>query len=266
MTGPKTMRELLEQIDDGGAADPVRRAQRAMRVPLPKRFYSSASAGPSGSGHGVFLDGKPVRTPSRQLLELPTAAAASLVVEEFAQQQSEIDPATMPVTRLANTVIDGIMPDPQPVLEDIVRFAASDLICYRAGTPAALAGRQARAWDPLIDWLRDTHGANFVLAEGVVHVTQPRETMAVFSSLLQRHAAPFRIGALHLMTALTGSAIIALAQAERRIDAEAAWNAALIDEDWNIEHWGEDIEAATRRKQRQTDFLAATRLLAELPV
>ena len=131
-----------------------------------------------------------MRTPARKLLELPTQAAAQVIAGEFEAQKDEINPATMPATKLANTVIDGIMPDPQPILEDLVRFAASDLLCYRAKAPRELVEMQAQHWDRVIDWYRDAHGANFILAEGVIHVAQPREAMAVFASLANRHHRP----------------------------------------------------------------------------
>lgn len=263
MTERRSMRDILAEID-GEEANPMRKAQQAMRPPLPKRFYEHVTVAPHEGGFGVLLDGRPVRTPARNLLALPTSAAAEIIAAEFEAQEAEIDPSRMPATRLANTVVDGIAPDPQPVLEDVVRFAASDLVCYRAGSPRELAARQAQEWDPLIDWLRDAHGANFILAEGVVHVAQPREALAVFQSVMQRHGEPFAIGCIHTFASLTGSAIIALALAEGRLAASEAWRLALIDEDWNLQHWGEDEEAATRRSHRLADFTAASRLFDAL--
>lgn len=258
------MRDLLNEAAAGGK-DPVSVSQQAMKPPLPKRFYKHATTAPRQSGHGVFLDGRPVRTPGRQLLELPTEAAASLVAQEFAAQGEFIDPAGMPITRLANTTIDGIVADMQPVLEDISRFAASDLLCYRAASPRELVERQGELWDPVIDWLRDDLGANFVLAEGVVHVAQPREAMAVFAARLRAHAEPFRLACLHTVTTLTGSALLALAVAEKRIDPLQAFEAGNLDEDWNIGLWGEDAEAAQRRADRWRQMDAVCALLDCLP-
>jgi chaperone required for assembly of F1-ATPase len=265
MTERRSMRDILAEID-GEEANPMRKAQQAMRPPLPKRFYEQVTVAPHDDGFAVLLDGRPVRTPARNLLALPTSAAAKVIATEFEAQETEIDPSRMPATRLANTVVDGIAPDPQPVLEDVVRFAASDLVCYRAGSPRELAARQAAHWDPLIDWLRDSFGANFILAEGVMHVAQPREALAVFQSVLQRHGEPFAIGAIHTFASLTGSAILALAIAEGRLPPEDAWRLAMIDEDWNIAHWGEDAEAASRRSHRLTEFEAAAKLLASLKI
>jgi chaperone required for assembly of F1-ATPase len=256
------MRDILEELGEGN--DPYRQVQKAMRMPLPKRFYRQVAAGPSEHGFAVLLDGKPVRTPARNLLELPTEAAALIVASEFGTQESEINPALMPATRLANTVIDGIAPDPQPILEDIVRFAGSDLICYRASAPRELVERQAMHWDKVMDWYRDAHGANFILAEGVMHVAQPREAMAVFNAIANRHADPFRLGCIHMFATLTGSAMLALAIAEGFISVDEAWQAANVDEDWNVAQWGEDAEARQRREARHCEMLAAGRLLAAL--
>lgn len=251
------MRDILEELGEGN--DPVRQVQKAMRKALPKRFYKQVGTGTSQNGFSVLLDGKPVQTPARNLLLLPNAAAARLVADEFDAQASEINPATMPLTRLANTVIDAIASDPQAVLEDIIRFAASDLLCYRAASPRELADLQAQAWDPVIDWMRERHGASFVLAQGVMHVAQPREALAVFGSLLRLHDEPFRLGCLHNFTSLSGSGLLAIAIARSHFSVEAAWNAATIDEQWNTRHWGEDGEAAIRSAARRIEFDAAGR-------
>jgi len=256
------MRDILEELGEGN--DPVRQVQKGMRTPLPRRFYKSVGVEPSQNGFAVLLDGKNVRTPARKLLELPTQAAAQVVADEFDAQADEINPATMPATKLANTVIDGIMPDPQPILEDLVRFAASDLLCYRAQSPRELVELQAAQWDRVIDWYRDAHGANFILAEGVMHVAQPREAMAVFASLASRHGNPFKLGCLHMFATLTGSAMLALAIAEGFLSVEEAFAASNVDEDWNTQHWGEDPEAAQRQANRWREMEAAGRLFNAL--
>ncbi len=254
------MRDILEDLGEGN--DPYRQVQKAMRTPLPKRFYKEVTVAPSGEGWTVLLDGKPVRTPARRPLELPTQAAARIVADEFDAQPDEINPALMPATRLANTVVDGIAPDPQPIIEDVIRFAASDLLCYRAQSPRELVDRQSALWDKVIDWYRDAHGANFILAEGVMHVAQPREAMAIFSAIANRHADPFSAGCIHTFATLTGSAMLALAIAEGFLTVEEAWEAANVDEDWNVAHWGEDAEAVQRREARWRDMEAAGRLFA----
>ncbi len=246
--------------------NPMKRAQKQMRIPLPKRFYKSASARlDADSGHyAVELDGKPVRTPGRGLLALPTEAAARLVVAEFDAQIDEIDPFTMPVLRISNTAIDGVATDTQAVLEDILRYSSTDLVCYRAGGPDRLVERQNEAWDPIIDWARMQLGARFVLAEGIMHVDQPREAIAAIGIHLKMRDEPFRLSALHVLTSLTGSALIALAIDAGRMTPEEGWIAAHVDEDWNISQWGEDAEAAQMRAARKRDLLAAAALIDAL--
>ena len=241
--------------------DPVRRAQIQSKLQLPKRFYKEAAVAEHEGKFGVELDGRVVKTPARKSLLLPTRAAAQLVADEFAAQEKEIDPASMPTTRIANTAIDGIVADPQAVLEDVLRFASSDMLCYRAGSPERLAARQTELWDPVIDWAASELGARFLLAEGVMHVGQPREALAAFSAHLGQFRDPFAIAALHTITTLSGSAILALAVAKGEITGAHAWKLAHVDEDWTIEHWGEDAEAAERRSKRERELMAAVRLL-----
>ncbi|MER8461972.1 ATP12 family chaperone protein [Mesorhizobium sp. M1409] len=261
------MRDILNDLEAGkylSDPDPVRRAQIQMKTHLPKRFYKTVSVAPVENGFAVHLDGKPVRTPGKALLVLPTEAAAALVADEFAAQGETIDPVTMPVMRLVNTAIDGVASDPQAVLEDILRFASSDLLCYRADVPQGLVERQNEHWDPVLDWARGTLGARFNLAEGIIHVEQPRETIAVLGSHLAQRAEPLRLAAIHVMTSLTGSALLALAVDFGALDAEGAWAAGHVDEDWQIEHWGQDAEAVARRSARKRDMMAAAGLLEAL--
>jgi chaperone required for assembly of F1-ATPase len=261
------MRDLLEDLEAGrllSDPDPVRRAQLQMQRPLPKRFWKDALVVGQGSGFGVALDGKPVRTPAGALLVLPAERAAALVAGEFTAQGDTVDAMSMPVYRLANTAIDGVASDPQAVADDILRYATSDLVCYRAGSPQALAEREAQAWDPVVHWARSRLGARFVLAEGIMHVEQPQETIAAVGAHLAQRAEPFRLAALHVMTGLMGSALLALAVDFGEIDAETAWNAAHVDEDFQSEQWGLDAEAAARRALRRRDMMAAAALLEAL--
>ncbi len=261
------MRDLLNDLEAGKLVsdpDPMRRAQNQMRQALPKRFYKEAEAVETPEGFAVQLDGRPVRTPGRALLALPSAAAAALVAAEFAAQDETIDPVTMPVLRIVNTAIDGVAPDMQAVLEDVMRFSASDLLCYRADAPEALVARQAEAWDPVLDWARSALGARFFLAEGVMHVEQPRESVAAVGLWLRQRQEPFRLSAIHVMTTLTGSALLALAVEAEALTPEEAWTAAHVDEDWNTEQWGEDAEAAARRVVRRKEFDAAVALVRSL--
>nr|WP_295465373.1 ATP12 family protein [Mesorhizobium sp.] len=261
------MRDILEDLEAGlylSDPDPIRRAQIQSKMPLPKRFYNEVSVGERDGGYAILLDGKPVRTPGRSLLILPTEGAARLVADEFAAQESHIDPVTMPVTRIANSTVDGVARDPQPVAEDIVNYAGTDLLLYRAGSPQPLVERQAAAWDPVLDWAHRQIGSRFILAEGVMHVAQPAESIEAVRRHVATRGEPLRLAATHVMTTLTGSALLALAVEAGALDVDAAWTAAHVDEDWNIEMWGTDTEAVARRAFRKADMLAAAKVIAAL--
>ncbi|MDK4734080.1 ATP12 family chaperone protein [Rhizobium sp. CNPSo 3490] len=252
------MRDLLNDLSEGlSHPDPIRRAQIQMKKPLPKRFYTDVAVADHEGSFAITLDGKSVRTPARQVLAVPTEALAQLVAAEWRGQGEEIDPVTMPVTRLVNTALDGVATNTQAIFEDILRFSSSDLICYRADTPELLVERQRERWDPVIDWAAHDLGARFILVEGVMPHEQPREATAAFAVTLARHQSPMALAALHTVTTLTGSAILALAFAEGRLTAEEAWSLAHLDEDWTIEHWGRDEEAEERRAKRFAEFKAA---------
>lgn len=261
------MRDLLNELEAGtylSDPDPIRRAQLQMRTPQPKRFYKDVSVVEEEGGHVVKLDGRTVKTPGKATLLLPSRRAAELVAAEFSAQGETLDLASMPVYRLANTALDGVASDPQAVLEDILRFSSSDLLCYRAEGPDTLVRRQNDAWDPLIDWARSTLGARFNLAEGVIHVEQPREAIAVLGIHLGQRAEPLRLAALHVMTTLTGSALLALAVDFGEIDADQAWDAAHVDENFQAEQWGQDAEALARQASRKRDMIAASELIRAL--
>lgn len=258
------MRDILNDLEAGrqlSDPDPVRRAQLQMQTPLPKRFYKDVAVAAEDGGYVVKLDGRGVKTPGKALLLLPSEKAARLVADEFAAQGETMDLASMPIFRLVNTVIDGVANDPQAVLEDILRFSSSDLLCYRADGPDSLVRMQNDAWDPIIDWARSTVGARFNLAEGVIHVEQPRETIALLGAHLNQRADPFRLASIHVMTTLTGSALLALAVDFGELDVETAWNAAHVDEDFQAGQWGQDSEAQARRAFRKRDMMAAARLI-----
>jgi chaperone required for assembly of F1-ATPase len=259
------MREILTDLEVESFVsepDPVKRAQLTMRTPLPKRFYKEASVADAGGQFVIHLDGKPVKTPARSLLSFPTAMAAQLVADEFSAQDTHINPTLMPATRLANTAIDGIATEIEAVQEDMIRFASNDLICYRAEAPDALVARQADVWDRYIDWVRSRYGARLYLGEGVFHIAQPREAIALIGAAIKQISDSFQLASVHTMTTLTGSAILALAVHEGEVTAEEAWKAAHLDEDWTDEHWGEDAEAAARRAARWQDMKAAAGMLA----
>jgi chaperone required for assembly of F1-ATPase len=230
---------------------------------LPKRFYKDVAVRDEGSGAALLLDGKPVQTPAKKPLVLPSRALAEAVAEEWRAQGERIDPATMPLTKLANSAIDGVAGREQAVIDDIMNHAASDLVCYRAPAPQGLVEAQAQHWDKVLAWAKDALGAPLKLGEGVVHVAQPQASLDRLKQAFEGRDV-FSLAALHVMTALTGSALLALAVALGRMTPEEAWDAAHVDEEWQISQWGEDTEAAARRANRLRDFAAAARTLALL--
>lgn len=231
---------------------------------LPKRFYRTVGVVANDDGSAITLDEKPVRTPGKRLLKLPTHDAAKLVAAEWEAQETEINPLKMPVTRIANTAIDGVADEAQAVFEDILKYASSDLLCYRAESPQGLADNQRHFWDPLLDWADQELGARFETGTGITHVAQPKDALNAYAQRLKTHDAPFNLACLHTMTSLSGSAIIALALADGALSVDDAWKTAHVDEDWNISLWGEDFEAAKMREQRSEEFFAAHRLLQAL--
>ena len=247
-------------MDGKSARQAQGQAARKRTESLPKRFYKDVAVTDGGGGAALLLDGKTVRTPGNAPLKLPTSALAEAVADEWRAQGERIDPSTMPLTKLANSAIDGVAGREQTVIDDIMSHAASDLLCYRALAPQGLVEAQARHWDPVLAWAKETLGAPLVLGEGVVHVAQPQASLDRLRQMLAGREA-FSLAALHVMTALTGSALLALAVALGRLPPEQAWAAAHVDEDWQIGQWGEDAEAAERRENRRRDFAAAARLL-----
>lgn len=235
-------------------------AGRARTAALPKRFYQDVAVTDEGGAAALLLDGKPVRTPGKAPLALPTRAAADAVAEEWRAQGERIDPSTMPLTRLANSAIDGVRGQEQAVAADIVRHAGSDLLSYRAEGPDGLVAAQAKHWDPVLAWAERELGAPFRRVTGVTHVEQPAPSLAAIGRRLEAFDA-FELAALHVMTQLTGSALLPLAVALGSLTPEKAWAAAHVDEDWQIGQWGEDAEAAARRAGRKRDFDAAAKML-----
>jgi chaperone required for assembly of F1-ATPase len=246
------MRDIFEDIYENEPLDPREAARRNMRPKLPQRFYSAASAGEDCQ---ILLDGRIARTPARNMLAAPSEALAAAIAAEWDAQRDVIDPATMPLTRLANAIIDAVAPAPGPVREDVVRYLGSDMLCYRAEQPERLVRRQTDTWDPLLAWARETLGARFVLAAGVTFVAQPAGAVEAAAQAIP--SDPWRVGAVHTMTTLTGSALLALAVLHGRMSAEQAWQAAHLDEDWNMELWGRDEMALARRAARFAEMQAA---------
>ena len=256
------MRDLFEEIFANQPLDPTEAARRGMRPHLRRRFYARAEVAEGEDGFAVLLDGRPVKTPARRTLAAPTRALAEALAAEWEAQRDVVDPAKMPLTRLANSIIDGVADAPAAVAAEAEKYLASDLVCYRAEGPDGLVARQAGAWDPVIAWAREAMGARFVVAAGMVFVAQPDAALAAARAALPRD--PWRLGAFHAVTTLTGSALIALAVLNGRLGVEDAWRAAHIDEDWNMDFWGRDELALERRAARYAEMRAACLVLRTL--
>ncbi len=258
------MREDLSKTPEskaGEAIDPVAMARRDLNRKLPARFYKTVAVEPRENGFALTLDGRGARSPGGAPLVLPTQEAATLLAEEWEAQRELIDPAAMPVTRLVNSALDGVAHAMDAVREDIVKYAGSDLLCYRAGEPESLVAAQRDAWDPTLDWARDDLGALFILSEGVTFVTQPDKAIGAIRGMVEQARDPLTLAALSSMTSLTGSALLPIAVWRGRLNAQDAWTAAHVDEDYQMRHWGEDAEAMGRRARRWREMEAAAALL-----
>jgi chaperone required for assembly of F1-ATPase len=258
------IRDLLDDLASGAAPNPMEAARQAMRLPLPKRFYKEASVGERDGQFVLLLDGKLARTPARNALAAPSRALMEAVAAEWNAIGETINPALMPLTRLVNVAIDRVAGEAEAVAAETAKYAGSDLLCYRAGNPAGLVAAQAEAWDPVLDWVRETYGARFALAEGVTFAAQPAQSIEAIRAEVERYAPPFALAALATATAITGSVLLALALARGRLSADAAWAAAHVDEQWNAGRWGEDSEAQRRLATRRAEFNAAAKVLALL--
>ena len=256
------MRELFEEGTGPSPLDPNESARKSSRAPQRKRFYTTAGVADAPQGFAVVLDGRTIKTPAKRDLVAPARGIAGAIAAEWDAQADMINPASMPLTRLANSVIDGVTDRAQEVADDIAKYLQSDALFYRADHPEALVARQAQLWDPVLFWAADRFGAHFILAQGIMYVSQPAEAIAAARAAMP--ADGWQLGALHTVTTLTGSALLALALAHRHLDADAVWRAAHVDEDWNAEKWGADDEVVARRAVRLADFTAATTVLAAL--
>jgi chaperone required for assembly of F1-ATPase len=258
------MRDVFEEIfalESRQAVDPAVAARRHMRA-LKRRFYKEVAVRDDPEGFAVVLDGRPIRTPARRTLAPPRRPLAEAIASEWGAQTEFIDPATMPMTRLANTIIDGVAAAADALADDILEYLGSDLLCYRAATPEALAARQSLHWDPIVAWAKSALGAEFVTVQGITHVRQPDDTLERAGAVIPRD--PWRLGSAHAITTLTGSALIALAMVRGDIGIDAAWAAAHVDEDWNMEVWGRDELGLKRRAYRLAEMQAAAKVLAEI--
>lgn len=225
---------------------------------VPKRFWKEARAVAEGAGFAVRLDDRPVRTPAKALLVVPTAELAGAIAAEWNAQDKIITPEAMPMTRSANAAIDKVAPNIAGVVAEIAGYGATDHLCYRAEAPGDLVARQVDAWDPLVAWAAATHGARLTVTTGVMHVAQPSDSV---QRLRQAVAGlgPFTLTALHDLVALSGSLIIGLRALHADADIDGLWQVSRIDEDWQAEKWGQDDEAAATTAEKRRAFNHAAR-------
>jgi chaperone required for assembly of F1-ATPase len=221
-----------------------------------KRFWTEAAPVETGGGWGIALDGRPVRTPAKALLELPTRALAEAAAAEWNAQKEVVDPGAMPVTRTGNSAIDKVAPQFAEVARLTADYGGTDLVCYRAGEPPGLVQRQTAAWDPLLDWAAETLRARLLPVAGVMF--QPQDARALERLHEQVRALdPWRLTAFSDLVALSGSLVLGFAVVHGARDADEAWSLSRIDEDWQVEQWGEDEEAAEMAEVKRAAFLDA---------
>jgi len=224
----------------------------------PKRFWQNASVEPCDGGFTVRLDARPVRTPAKAALVVPSLTMASAIAAEWQAQQGTIKPETMPVTRSANAALDKIAPQFAEVAGLIAAYGASDLLCYRATGPAGLVARQAAAWDPMLAWAAEALAAPLAVTAGVTPITQPAASLARLTAKV--HACtPVELAALHDLVMISGSLVLGLAVTHGHADARTIWQLSRIDEDWQIEQWGQDHEAGESAALRRAALIHAER-------
>ncbi len=248
---------MVDRNDPLGLAAAIKRANV---VQLPKRFYKEATFRPHPNGFAVVLDGKSVRSPGKAELVVPREDIADAMAAEWAAQGEFIDPKVMPVTRLVNSALDGVAGREAEVAADCLKYAGSDLLCYRADFPDALVALQLRHWDRPLAWAETTFDCRFVRSVGVGYVEQPATNAPHIAAAIAALDA-FQLAGLHSMTTMMGSVLLSLAVAHGQLDAAAAWTAAHVDEDFQISQWGEDAEACSRRQYRWRDMQAAALLV-----
>ena len=257
------MRELFDEMAGQSPLDPQEAVRRAMRTPRRKRFYASAGVAEADGGFAVTLDGKPIRTPSGRIVTVPVRDIADRMAAEWEAQRDIIDPLSMPLTRFANSVVEAVVDRAELVRDDVAKYLQLRSLVLSRWPPRSAGRARGRALgSPCCSGRRNELGAHFILAEGIVHVRQPEQAVEAARAALP--SDPWSIAALHVVTTLTGSALLALALFHRVRDPDQVWAAAHVDEDWNADTWGVDEEVAARRAARLIDFRAAVAILQAL--
>lgn len=225
-----------------------------------KRFWKKADVGEVDDGFAILLDGKSVRTPAKAVLKVPTRALAEAIAAEWDAQEGDVDPNSMPITRSANAAIDKVGANRAAVVEMLAEYGDSDLLCYRAEGPQELVLRQSKLWDPMIDWAHETFGVRLNVAEGVMHVPQPKDALSIMASEIEA-IDNFALAGFHDLVGISGSLVLALAVQKGRLSPDEAWALSRVDETWQVEQWGEDDEATAAESVKRDDFLTAARVL-----
>ena len=225
-----------------------------------KRFWTAVTIGEGGGGWSVMLDGRPIKTPARLPLVVPTRALALAIAEEWSALGDTVDPRALPLTGIANAAFDRVAPDKQSFADGLARYAEADLACYRADGPESLVRRQEEEWDRLLAWARRRYDVDFVITAGLMHVEQPPATVERLSHALAV-LDPFQLAGLSPIVTIGSSLIAALGVLEKAVPPDEAWNAVSLDEQWQLERWGADAEAETALQNKRRDFLSGTRFL-----
>ncbi|WP_425091652.1 ATP12 family chaperone protein [Tropicimonas sp. S265A] len=225
-----------------------------------KRFWQTTSVDIAEGGYAVALDGRPVRTPLKKPLVVPTAEFANAIAAEWDAQEDTVDPTTMPFTRAANAALDKVSAQREEVRQILADYAGTDLLCYRATGPETLVARQAAAWDAHLDWAAQRYGAPLTVTSGIVPVAQPKGSLDAYRAEVAWFS-DFELTGFHDLVAISGSLILAFAVAEGRISAAEGYDTSRIDELWQIEQWGEDEEASALAEHKRSEFLRAFRVM-----
>lgn len=225
-----------------------------------KRFWTEASVTQQDGLFSVLLDGRAVKTPAKAALAVPTQAVAQMIAQEWGAQLETVDPTTMPATRMANAAIDKVRPQHDEVADLLAEYGGTDLLCYRADSPRELADRQAAAWDPALDWARDTLGVSLNTGQGVMHISQPEQDLREMSTRV--HAlSDFQLAAFHDLVSLSGSLVLAFATAAGWRSPDEIWRLSILDDLWQKEQWGDDEEAAAQAELKRQAFVFAARFM-----
>lgn len=225
-----------------------------------KRFYDTAAVVAEDDGYIITLDGKEVKTPEKRKNLSPTHALAAAICAEWDEQTNEINPASMLIAKLQNTAIDRVETRRTDLIDELVNYAATDLLCYRADFPDDLAARQDQSWQPLLEWLRDHHDITLKVTTGIIHIAQDQQQLEKIRQILS-DIDSFRLAAFYNITTLCGSVSIGLNVYGGNITADQAWEAAQLDETYQIEQWGMDEEAKLRQENMKAELKAAVRFL-----